>query len=201
MPELFERIKPVKEKEVAQPQTKVAERDPSANNTAPPSLSPNQSAGGVAAIPKEWHYAIQGNQMGPVSTPEMIELIRHRSLTREDIVWKQGMAQWMQAGYLPELVGAFAKPSARSQSASFGVGNNEPKNKTTAIVLALLLGSLGIHHFYLGNTLRGILMLVLLFAFVGVLVNPLIALIELILIASAKDEDFQAKWCNRGMNF
>jgi TM2 domain-containing membrane protein YozV len=48
------------------------------------------------------------------------------------------------------------------------------KDKTTAILLALLLGGLGAHHFYLGNTTRGVVYILLVWTFVP----SFIALIE-----------------------
>lgn len=201
MPEIFERQRPIKE----QAPTEDAKAKATPQATAQPASMPTlngqpQNPPGVS-FAKEWHYAIGTVQMGPVSTSELIELIRHRSLARDNIVWKEGMPQWTQAGYVPELVGAFSIPQFRANASYSGPVDQQPKSKSTAILLALLLGSLGIHHFYLGNTLRGILMLVLLFLFLGILVNPIVALIETIMIAVATEEDFQQKWTNKGMSF
>ncbi len=44
--------------------------------------------------------------------------------------------------------------------------NAEKKNPTTAVVLALLLGGIGGHQFYLGNTVLGILYLVFSWTFI-----------------------------------
>jgi TM2 domain-containing membrane protein YozV len=45
------------------------------------------------------------------------------------------------------------------------------KDKTTAAILALFLGGLGAHHFYLGKTFIGILYLLLCFTFVPALLG------------------------------
>ena len=57
------------------------------------------------------------------------------------------------------------------------------KSKLTAILLCLFLGSLGIHRFYLGYTLIGVIQLL---TFGGVLIWAFVDLIRLI-IGSLKD--------------
>lgn len=64
------------------------------------------------------------------------------------------------------------------------------RDKVTAGVLALLLGSFGAHHFYLGNTGLGILYLI--FCWTGI---PTIAgIIEGIIYLCQSDEDWQRKF-------
>lgn len=65
-----------------------------------------------------------------------------------------------------------------------------PKNKTTAIVLAGLLGGLGIHRFYLGRPGSGILYLVFFWTFIPVLLS----LAELVRMAMMEDEEFHGKY-------
>ncbi len=80
------------------------------------------------------------------------------------------------------------------------------KNKIVAGVLAILLGSLGIHHFYLGSTTAGIVLLlatVLTCGFGGIL-TWIVALIEGIMLLIMNDEEFDAKYNQRtpeGMEF
>jgi TM2 domain-containing membrane protein YozV len=69
----------------------------------------------------------------------------------------------------------------------------EGKNKTTAGILALLLGGLGAHKFYLGKTGMGILYLV----FCWTLVPAVIALVEGILYLTSSEEEFLRKYVNR----
>ena len=72
------------------------------------------------------------------------------------------------------------------------------KSKVAAGVLGILLGSLGIHKFYLGYTKEGIIMLVvsLLTAGVGATVMCIIGLIEGILYLTKSDEEFQEIYVN-----
>ena len=78
-------------------------------------------------------------------------------------------------------------------SSSGGTGE---KNKMIAFLLALFLGTLGIHKFYLGYKNPGIIMLLcgtigwLLFA-IPPLVMAIIALIEAIMYISKSDDEFQ----------
>jgi hypothetical protein len=54
----------------------------------------------------EWYYA-QGNaQRGPVPVSFLIDSLRTGGLTAGDLVWREGMAQWVPAGQVPELAGA-----------------------------------------------------------------------------------------------
>ena len=64
------------------------------------------------------------------------------------------------------------------------------KKKTTAILLALFLGGLGIHKFYLGQAKMGIIYL--LFCWTGI--PMLIALVEFILLIMMKDKEFNKKF-------
>lgn len=65
-----------------------------------------------------------------------------------------------------------------------------PKSRTTAAVLALLLGGLGVHKFYLGQPLWGLTYLLLCWTFVP----ALIGFLEGILLLLMSDATFQAKY-------
>lgn len=65
------------------------------------------------------------------------------------------------------------------------------KSKTTAIVLALLLGGLGAHKFYLGQTLQGVLYLVFCWTFIPLVLS----IVDLIMYLTMSDQAFQEKYC------
>ena len=65
------------------------------------------------------------------------------------------------------------------------------KSNTTAIVLALLLGDAGIHKFYLGQTLQGVLYLIFCWTFIPVI----LAIVDAIIYISMSDQAFQQKYC------
>jgi len=64
------------------------------------------------------------------------------------------------------------------------------RNKTTAGIFALLLGGLGIHKFYLGQTAAGIVYLVFFWTFIP----ALISFVEGILFLTMTDEAFAQKY-------
>lgn len=76
--------------------------------------------------------------------------------------------------------------------ASAGTGRG--KSKVMAGVLGILLGLIGAHHFYLGSTGTGIILLVLTCC-TGL--GGIIGLVEGIMLLVMKDEDFDAKYNNR----
>ena len=68
------------------------------------------------------------------------------------------------------------------------------KEKLVAGLLGILLGSLGIHKFYLGYTKEGVIMLLvsLLTCGIGAVIIVIIGLIEGIMYLVKSDEEFQA---------
>lgn len=66
----------------------------------------------------------------------------------------------------------------------------ERRSKTVAAVLALLIGGFGIHHFYLGNAMLGVLYLLLCWT----LLPALIAFVEAIVFLCMSDEAFDRKY-------
>ena len=74
-------------------------------------------------------------------------------------------------------------------------GSGRGKNKVTAGLLAILLGGLGIHHFYLGSTVAGVIVLAASFLLCGL--GGVIALVEGIMLLVMSDADFDAKYNQR----
>lgn len=70
------------------------------------------------------------------------------------------------------------------------------KNKTTAGLLALFLGGLGVHQFYLGNGGKGVLYLL----FFWTLIPGFIGFIDGIILLTMSDEVFNLKY-NRGYDY
>ena len=75
-----------------------------------------------------------------------------------------------------------------------------PKDKTTAGILAILLGAFGVHKFYLGYTTPAVIMLVVSIVGACLVVGPavmgIIGLIEGILYLTKSDEEFQNTYVN-----
>ena len=64
------------------------------------------------------------------------------------------------------------------------------KNKTTAAVLAIFLGGIGVHRFYLGETLKGVIMLL----FCWTVIPSILALISGIIWLLGSNESFDSKY-------
>lgn len=64
------------------------------------------------------------------------------------------------------------------------------KNRMTAAILAIVLGIFGVHHFYLGNTGKGILYLIFFWTYIP----AIIGFIEGILFLTQSDEEFASKY-------
>jgi TM2 domain-containing membrane protein YozV len=63
------------------------------------------------------------------------------------------------------------------------------KNRIVAALLAFFLGYLGIHHFYLGSTMSGVVTIVACLGMFG-----LLPLIEFVMLIIMSDADFDAKY-------
>lgn len=68
--------------------------------------------------------------------------------------------------------------------------SSSEKDRVTAGVFALLLGGVGIHHFSLGNTVRGVVYLLFFWTFIPAMVG----FIEGILYLIKSDAEFQAMY-------
>ncbi|MDD5261896.1 MAG: DUF4339 domain-containing protein [Methylacidiphilales bacterium] len=47
---------------------------------------------------KQWYYAKNGQQNGPIDRPILEELYRKGELAPSDLVWEEGMPEWITAG-------------------------------------------------------------------------------------------------------
>jgi membrane protease subunit (stomatin/prohibitin family) len=86
-------------------------------------LAPQAPAGAAAAAPAapaaaapappplpqaaQWFVGIGGAQQGPYDAAALHGLVGAGSLTRETLVWKDGMAGWLPAAQVPEIGGLF----------------------------------------------------------------------------------------------
>jgi len=66
------------------------------------------------------------------------------------------------------------------------------KDKTTAGILGVLLGSLGVHHFYLGSTVTGVIEIVLTVVTCGI--GSLLGLVEGILLLIMDQNEFDQRY-------
>lgn len=93
---------------------------------------------------------------------------------------------------VPGMVPAAAQPQAVAPAAARG-----DRNKYIAAILAFLLGTLGVHRFYLGRIGSGIAMLVLTCTVVGLFISVPWALIDMVRYLVMPEDDFAARYEKR----
>lgn len=147
----------------------------------------------------EWYYLIDGEQIGPVPSTDLKELADSGVLHGSDLVWKEGMADWIPASQVPGLLSAQPPPVRRGTQSRSSYDYEDDReyrqfvnNKLAAGLCGILLGSLGIHKFLLGMTTPGMIMLLisLLTCGLGSAVTGVIGLIEGIIYLTKTDEEF-----------
>jgi len=61
----------------------------------------------------DWYYAGNGQQLGPVSQDQLKELVKGGQVQGSDLVWNEGLADWVPLSTLPE----FAIAAEKSETA------------------------------------------------------------------------------------
>jgi membrane protease subunit (stomatin/prohibitin family) len=80
-----------------------------AGQRAVQSMNAPAPAAGPPPLPiAEWYVGVDGRQQGPFDLNGLSSQVASGGLTRDTLVWKNGMAAWTAAGQVPELSGAFA---------------------------------------------------------------------------------------------
>lgn len=167
-----------------------------------------------------WYVTARGTQKGPVTEAQLISLIHAGDVVADDMVWKKGMAEWENVtihfgnefssqGYggafgsafgntdqPPPMNGGYqsnpySSPAPPNMPVS-GYPHSSDPNRLAAALLAIFLGSFGIHKFYLGYKSAGVIMLLitLLTCGLGGLVMNVIGIIEGIIYIAKSEEDF-----------
>lgn len=144
----------------------------------------------------DWYLLRGGEPHGPYPEEQIREWIRRRRLAPSEMLNKAGEPNWKRVDECPEFaadLASLASPTPYVPASSTPYRRpNPPKDRITAGILAILLGGLGIHHFYLGNTGRGILYIVL--GCIGI--SPILGLIDGILYLVKSEEEFQRNYPN-----
>ena len=83
-----------------------------------------------------------------------------------------------------------AKTCPKCGATQVGSGTSGNKSRVAAIILALFLGGLGVHKFYLGRVAAGVLYLIFFWTFIP----AIIAFIEMIIYITMSDEAFAEKY-------
>jgi membrane protease subunit (stomatin/prohibitin family) len=71
----------------------------------PFAVQPQQTAAVPPPMPAQvlYHYAVNGQTAGPVTFDKLKELFASRTINKDSLVWKQGMANWAALKDLEEL--------------------------------------------------------------------------------------------------
>ena len=151
-----------------------------------------------------WHVSRDGATSGPFSEVQLREMIQTNLLHASDYVWKEGMSDWKTVQVVFGITPSSPPPPTSPRGAQNPYGNqpfpshpvkgssSSSVEKLPAAILAILLGSLGVHKFYMGYTTQGIIMLaVTLLTFgLGAFAMTIVSIIEGVLYISMPDEQF-----------
>jgi hypothetical protein len=61
----------------------------------------------------QWYYSKNGAQLGPIGSAEMQSKLVSGDISPADLVWREGMADWLPAGQVAELQAMIAPPAER----------------------------------------------------------------------------------------
>ena len=75
----------------------------------------------------EWHYSKDGKKIGPISAQELKSLADSGGLLPTDLVWKEGMSEWKQAGSINGLFLAGQRPKVPPASPQIKVPQIVPE--------------------------------------------------------------------------
>ena len=83
----------------------------------------------------QWHYMKGDQQHGPVTSEQLKHLARSGALMRSDMLWKEGMKEWVVAGRVKGLFPASVPPAVgRPQPIPTAVAQKPPKTRAASSV-------------------------------------------------------------------
>jgi len=63
-----------------------------------------------------WYYSKNGAQLGPIGPAEMESKLKAGEIASTDLIWKEGMADWLPVGKVPEIQALLSPPAPPSDS-------------------------------------------------------------------------------------
>lgn len=79
----------------------------------------------------QWYYSENGGQAGPVSELELRGKITAGSIKAQDLVWREGMAEWQSVASLPELANSLPSMPAEPPAAPPAAPGSPYQSPTT----------------------------------------------------------------------
>jgi len=72
-------------------------------------FNPQNPTGAMPPPPPviQFYAMINNQQSGPFNEQTIVQMVQSGSITKDTLVWKQGMPQWLQAGQVPEMANFF----------------------------------------------------------------------------------------------
>jgi TM2 domain-containing membrane protein YozV len=97
---------------------------------------------------------LKGEDCGPFTIRQLQAMWLAGSITAETLHWMEGYTEWMPLDFIredlePPVVVARAVPVAAATMPAVGLA--APKTRLLYVVLAFVLGGLGVHNFYAGR--------------------------------------------------
>jgi predicted Zn finger-like uncharacterized protein len=86
-----------------------------ADAAAAPAAAATAEAGG-------WHLVVEGEQVGPLPEAEIRARLGRGEINGETYIWKEGLADWLKLGTVPEFADA-ASPGAQPTDVAGGAGD------------------------------------------------------------------------------
>jgi hypothetical protein len=111
--------------------------------------SPTRSPGPADAA--LWYYRIDDQQFGPTATAELQKLIGEGRLGQTDIVWRDGLLDWLAVEEVPELIRGGLPPPVRKVSSRARAGNRGTLIRAIVAVLILVVTALVVYLAILGK--------------------------------------------------
>jgi len=74
----------------------------------------------------KWYVAIDGKQRGPISSLDLRKLVKLKRLNPSDLLWKEGLSDWVEAGSIQGLFAPVSSSKRHSKSPPVG-GRKHPR--------------------------------------------------------------------------
>lgn len=81
----------------------IANQIPRMMNSVMPNQQGGQTPPPITSAGVQLYASINGNQAGPFSEQEFIALIQKQLVTKDTLVWKNGLSNWLPATQVPEV--------------------------------------------------------------------------------------------------